>query len=115
MPGFKYILFGARALIENFVETGGKNTPNRFDIGPINTMLTSNYADGMRMRFSGRSTSQLNSHWFVGGYGAYGFRDEKWKYEGNLTYAIRKREFLLGISQTQLIRYIPLRRNVAYG
>jgi hypothetical protein len=94
MPGFKYVLFGAKALIENFAETGGKKTPNRFDIGPINTMLTSNYADGMRMRFSGRTTSQLNPHWFIGGYGAYGFRDEKWKYEGNITYAFKKREFL---------------------
>ncbi|KAA6325454.1 hypothetical protein EZS27_025334 [termite gut metagenome] len=94
MPGFKYVLFGAKALIENFVETGGKNTPNRFDIGPINTMITSNYADGLRLRLSGRTTSQLNPHWFVGGYGAYGFRDEKCKYEGSVTYAFKKREFL---------------------
>jgi hypothetical protein len=94
MSGFKYILFGTKALIENFVETGGKHTPNRFDIGPLNTMLTSNYADGMRMRLSGRTTSQLNPHWFISGYGAYGFRDEKWKFEGNITYAFKKREFL---------------------
>jgi hypothetical protein len=93
MPGFKYFLFGAKALIENYAETGGKNTPNRFDIGPINTMLTSNYADGLRMRLSGRTTSQLNPNWFIGGYGAYGFRDEKWKYESNITYAFKKREF----------------------
>ncbi|KAA6348160.1 hypothetical protein EZS27_004366 [termite gut metagenome] len=94
MPGFKYFLFGAKALIENFAETGGKNTPNQLDIGPINTMITSNYADGLRLRLSGRTTSQLNPHWFIGGYGAYGFRDEKWKYEGNITYAFKKREFL---------------------
>ncbi|KAA6341258.1 hypothetical protein EZS27_010914 [termite gut metagenome] len=93
MPGFKYFLFGAKALIENYAETGGKNMPNRFDIGPINTMLTSNYADGLRMRLSGRTTSQLNPNWFIGGYGAYGFRDEKWKYESNITYAFKKREF----------------------
>ena len=37
IPGFKYIIFGAKALIENFVETSGKGRPNKFDIGPINT------------------------------------------------------------------------------
>ncbi|KAA6323822.1 hypothetical protein EZS27_026778 [termite gut metagenome] len=93
-PGFRYVLFGAKALIENFIETGGRHTPNRFDIGPINTMATSNYVDGLRLRFSGRTTAQLNPHWFIGGYGAYGFKDNKWKYEGNVTYAFEKREFL---------------------
>ena len=43
IPGFKYIIFGAKALIENFVETSGKGRPNKFDIGPINTMISSNY------------------------------------------------------------------------
>ncbi|KAA6307220.1 hypothetical protein EZS27_041112, partial [termite gut metagenome] len=93
-PGFRYVLFGAKALIENFIETGGRHTPNRFDIGPINTMVTSNYVDGLRLRFSGRTTAQLNPHWFIGGYGAYGFKDNKWKYESNVTYAFKKREFL---------------------
>ena len=27
IPGFKYVIFGAKALIENFVETGSKNHP----------------------------------------------------------------------------------------
>jgi hypothetical protein len=94
MPGFKYVLFGAQAVIENFVETGSKHTPNKFDIGPINTMVTSNYADGLRLRLSGRTTAQLDPHWFIGGYGAYGLRDNKWKYEGSVTYAIKQREFL---------------------
>lgn len=90
MPGFKYIIFGARALIENFVETGN---PNKFDIGPINTIVSSNYIDGFRLRLSGRTTAQFNPHWFFSGYGAYGFRDNKWKYEGNVTYSFEKREF----------------------
>lgn len=29
IPGFKYIIFGAKALIENFVETGSKEHPEQ--------------------------------------------------------------------------------------
>ncbi|KAA6350967.1 hypothetical protein EZS27_001664 [termite gut metagenome] len=93
IPGFKYVMFGAKALIENFIEVGSKEN-NKVDIGPINTMVTSNYVDGTRLRFSARTTSQLSPHWFFNGYGAYGFRDEKWKYEGGVTYTFKKREFL---------------------
>jgi hypothetical protein len=92
MRGFKYVIFGARALIENFVEIGAKKS-NKVDIGPINTMATSNYIDGTRLRFSGKTTAWLNPHWFFNGYGAYGFRDGKWKYEGDVTYTFKKREF----------------------
>ena len=60
IPGFKYIIFGAKALIENFVETSGKGRPNKFDIGPINTMISSNYIDGTRFRLSGMTTANLN-------------------------------------------------------
>ena len=30
IPGFKYVIFGAKALIENFVETGSKKHPSKF-------------------------------------------------------------------------------------
>lgn len=40
IKGFKYIIFGAKALIENFVETGDENHPSKFDIGPINTIIS---------------------------------------------------------------------------
>ena len=59
IPGFKYVIFGAKALIENFVETGGKKHPSKFDFGPINTMITSNYVNGTRFRLSGMATGTL--------------------------------------------------------
>ena len=37
IKGFKYIIFVAKAFIENFVETGVKGRPSKVDIGPINT------------------------------------------------------------------------------
>lgn len=76
IPGFKYVIFGAKALIENFVETGSKKHPSKFDFGPINTMITSNYVNGTRFRVSGMTTGNLDPHWSFSGYGAYGTRDK---------------------------------------
>ena len=52
IKGFKYIIFIAKAFIENFVETGVRGKPSKVDIGPINTMISSNYIDGLRLRAS---------------------------------------------------------------
>ncbi len=90
IPGFKLIIFTAKAFIENFVETG---KPSKIDIGPINTMMTSNYIDGFRLRLSASTTAKLNPHWFFEGYGAYGFRDKRWKYFGGATYSFKKADF----------------------
>ncbi|NDV66723.1 DUF5686 and carboxypeptidase-like regulatory domain-containing protein [Bacteroides sp. 224] len=93
IPGFKYVIFVAKAFIENHVETGGPNNPSKFDLGPINTIITSNYVDGLRLRASGRTTGKLHPQWFLSGYGAYGFKDKKFKYEGTVTHAFKKKEF----------------------
>ena len=95
IPGFKYIIFGAKALIENFVETGNKEHPSKIDIGPINTMISSNYVDGTRFRLSAMSTANLHKHWFFSGYGAYGLKDHRWKYKGNVTYSFNKRDYVV--------------------
>ena len=95
IPGFKYVIFGAKALIENFVETGSKNHPSKFDLGPINTMITSNYVNGTRFRLSGMTTGNLDPHWSLSGYGAYGTKDKKWFYSGQVAYSFNKREYVL--------------------
>ena len=95
IPGFKYIIFGAKAFIENFVETGGKEHPSKFDFGPINTTITSNYVNGTRFRLSGLTTGNFDPHWNLSGYGAYGLRDKKWFYSGQLAYSFNKRDYVL--------------------
>ena len=94
IKGFKYILFGLKALIENFVETGTREHPSKVDIGPVNTILTSNYIDGTRLRASAQTTANLNPNWFFKGYLAYGFRDEKLKYLGQVEYSFDKKGYL---------------------
>ena len=94
IKGFKYIMFVARAFIENFVETGTKDRPSKVDIGPINTMISSNYIDGLRLRASAQTTANLNPHLFLRGYYAYGFKDQKSKYKGEVEYSFNKKEYL---------------------
>lgn len=89
-PGFKYLLFGLKLFVENYIETG---KPSKFDFGPVNTFISGNYIDGTRLRIGGQTTAQFNPNWFFKGYAAYGIRDEKWKYQGQVTYAFEKREF----------------------
>ena len=91
IKGFKYIIFGAKAFIENFVETGN---PSKFDFGPINTMFTSNTVDGFRTRISGQTTAKLNPHLFLSGYYAHGWRSKKNYYNGVITYSFNKKEYL---------------------
>lgn len=91
---FKYIIFGVRAFIENFVETGSQNHPSKVDIGPINTMISSNFIDGVRTRISAQTTANLNPHWFLAGYYARGWDSRKNYYKGELTYSFNKKEYL---------------------
>lgn len=91
---FKYIIFGVKAFIENFVETGSQNHPSKVDIGPINTMISTNFIDGVRTRISAQTTANLNPHWFLSGYYARGWDSRKNYYKGELTYSFNKKEYL---------------------
>ena len=94
MPGFKYVIFVLKAFIENFVETGTKEHPSKVDIGPVNTMISNNYIDGLRLRMSAQTTANLNPHLFFKGYYAYGFKDHRSKYMGEVEYSFNKKEDL---------------------
>ena len=92
--GYKWVIFGVRAFLENYVETGSTNTPSKFDIGPVTTMVSSNFIDGLRFRLSGRTTANLNKHWFWSGYYAYGSKSHKHYYSSEITYSLNKKKNL---------------------
>ena len=94
IKGFKYIIFGLKALIENFVETGSKKHPSKVDIGPVNTIVTKNFIDGFRFRLSAQSTANLDSNLFVRGYVARGLNSHKTYYKGDLIWSFNKKEYL---------------------
>ncbi len=90
---FRYIMLGLRLLVENYIETGVRGNPSKIDIGPVNTMVTTNFIDGLRTRFGAQTTANLNPHVFVKGYYARGWKSEKNYYEGELTYSFNAKEY----------------------
>lgn len=65
---------------KGYIGTGWKGAPSKFDLGPVNTLISYNTLEGVRLRAGGMTTAQLSRHVFGRGYGAYGFRDHRWKY-----------------------------------
>ena len=64
------------------------------DIGPVNTMITKNFVDGLRTRLSAQTNANLNPHLFFSGYVARGWDSKKNYYMGNVTYSFNKKEYL---------------------
>lgn len=95
IKGFKPVLFVGKAFIENFVETSvDPKHPSKVDIGPVNTMISQNFVDGLRLRASAQTTANLHPHIFLRGYVAYGFKDHRWKGLGEVTYSFNEKAYL---------------------
>ena len=67
---------------------------SKVDIGPLNTMISGNSLEGLRLRLGGMTTVNLSRHWFARAYAAYGFRDKKFKYMGSLEYSFTPKKSL---------------------
>ncbi|MDE5814263.1 MAG: carboxypeptidase-like regulatory domain-containing protein [Muribaculaceae bacterium] len=91
----KYPLFywGEKALV--VLVTGYIKTSKRskVDIGPINTLISSNPIEGIRLRLGGMTTANLSPYWFASGYLAYGTRDRKWKYKASIEYSLARKKY----------------------
>lgn len=74
-----------------FLVSGYKSAGPYFDIGPFSTFYSFNPIEGFRLRFGGKTTTNLNKRLILDGYGAYGFKDRKWKYYGGIAYSLTKR------------------------
>ena len=60
---------------------------SKFDLGPLNTTISGNSLEGVRLRLGGMTNVNLSRHWFARTYVAYGTRDRKFKYMGSLEYS----------------------------
>jgi hypothetical protein len=69
----------------------GYNVNGPIEIGPLSTFYSYNPVEGFRLRFGGRTTTQLSKRYFFEGYGAYGFLDKRWKYYGGATYSFNNK------------------------
>lgn len=78
-----------RLLVSGYVHTGN---PSKFDYGPVNTSISYNTVEGIRLRTGGMTTAALSPRWFGRGYVAYGLRDHKWKYRGEVEYSFHDKK-----------------------
>lgn len=80
----------ALMLVNGYVATG---SPGKFDFGPLNTFMNWNKLEGFRLKVGGMTTAHLNKHLFAKGYIAYGFKDKKLKYRGELEYSFNEKKY----------------------
>ena len=62
-----------------------------FEVGPLNTFYNFNPIEGFRLRLGGRTTTALSKRWYSETYGAYGFKDKKFKYFLSGTYSFNNK------------------------
>ena len=94
IKGFKYFIFGLKALIENYIETSDSLHNNKFDFGPINTIISYNHYDKTRFRISGFTTANLHPQMFLSGYAAYGTNTNNVYGKLEFTYSFNKKAYL---------------------
>lgn len=68
---------------------------NNFDIGPVFSTFGFNEAEGLRIRLGGRTYFGQNDRWRLEGFGAYGFRDNRFKYGISGKYLLDRRSRLM--------------------
>ncbi len=78
---FKRLVRRARFLFEGYTAVGS------VDIGPANAFYSFNPIEGLRLRFGGRTNYEFSTRLALEGYAAYGFRDQRWKGMGAITYS----------------------------
>jgi hypothetical protein len=81
MPSFKRTMDIATLLLAGYKSFGW------WELGPVNTFYSFNPVEGFRLRIGGRTTTRFSERLYLETYGAYGFKDEKWKYYLGATYS----------------------------
>ena len=93
LRGFNILMVAMRALFEDYIETGDKQTPSIFDIGPVFSMGSYNFYDGFRVRLGGQTTASFNSHFYIKGYYAHGFKSRENYFATQLVYSFNTHKY----------------------
>ena len=76
VPRFKMLYDVGATLVSQYYLV----EPVHLDVGPIFSIFGFNEAEGLRLRLGGRTYFGQNDPWRLEVFGAYGFRDERFKY-----------------------------------
>ncbi|MBK6902637.1 MAG: carboxypeptidase-like regulatory domain-containing protein [Saprospirales bacterium] len=71
--------------------TSGYIKIGHIEVGPWFSVYSSNAAEGNRFRFGLGTSAKVSKQYYVYGYGAYGTKDQSFKYGGQAQYNISKR------------------------
>lgn len=85
MPSFRRTMDIATLLLAGYKSFGP------FEVGPSNAFYSFNPVEGLRFRVGGRTTPELSKRYYFETYGAYGFKDQKWKYFFSATYSLNNK------------------------
>lgn len=85
IPAFRRVMNVATLLLS------GWKPGSFFEIGPVNSFYSFNPIEGFRPRFGGRTAVAWNPRFVAEVYGAYGFKDQRFKYFAALNYSFTER------------------------
>ncbi len=89
VKAFKRLYSIGTVLATGYVEFNG------FDFGPLFSTIGYNDIEGWRLRAGGRTYFTANDRWRIEGYGAYGFKDNKFKYGISGKYLVDRKSRLI--------------------
>lgn len=75
MPSFKRTMWLAKFVLTGYADLGP------VELGPGGSFYSFNPLEGSRIAIGGRTTSSFNQHIYLEGFTAYGFKDEKAKFD----------------------------------
>ena len=93
IPSIRFTIKTVEALFSGYIPTRSSRDSSRFDFGSIYNFVSHNGTEGLRLRVGGMTTARLNPRNFIDGYAAYGFKDQRFKFNLNLihTFADKRR------------------------
>ncbi len=90
-------------LLSSHVTIGGIN--GKVELGPVLQFLSYNEMEGVRLKVGGNTTANLFNKLLLGGYVAYGTKDNRWKYRGDLIYSFLPRDRYIWEYPKQLLSF----------
>lgn len=81
---------------------------SKFDFGPVNSVMSFNSIEKVRLRVGGMTTANLSPRWFGRFYVAYGVHDHRWKYQVEAEYSFLDKEYHSREFPSQSIRLVSM-------
>lgn len=81
---------------------------SKFDFGPVNSVLSFNTIENVRLRAGGMTTANLSPRWFGRFYVAYGVKDHRWKYQAEVEYSFLDKRYHSREFPSQSLRFVSM-------